>query len=132
MEENNVNLREEMKKSIKTTSSLYMVFGVLQCLSALVILISLIALLNSSINSPLLILFYLGLLFLTIMMIVSLFKASSNGQAAVFSDNENSMAEFLKQTSKYWMYNGILLIFAVVMAVLMAYQGANFADSIKL
>ncbi len=35
MEENNVNLREEMKKSIKTTSSLYMVFGVLQSLSAL-------------------------------------------------------------------------------------------------
>ncbi len=65
-------------------------------------------------------------------MIVSLFKASSNGQAAVVTDNESSMAEFLKHTSKYWMYNGILLIFAVVMAILMASQGADFADSIKL
>lgn len=132
MEENNVNLREEMKKSIKTTSTWYMVFGVLQCLSALVVLISLIALLNSSINSSLLILFYLGLLILTIMMIVNLFKASTNGKVAVVTDNESSMAEFLKYTSKYWMYNGILLIFVVVMAILMASQGADFADSIKL
>lgn len=133
LEVKNQNLLNAMKKAIKTTSTWYMVFGVLQCLGALILLIVLIAFFSSRVNVPVMvILFYLVLLVLNIMMAVSLFRASSSGKIAAVTDDEESMLGFLEQTSNYWKYYGIMLIFTVVMVIVTVAQGAEAASKMPL
>lgn len=133
MDEIDQNLLEEVKKSVKTTCAWYTFAGVLQSISALAFTVAIISMLSSGFDFSYImlpLLFYVFIDMMVILMAVSLFRASSAGNAAILANDNQSLANFMSNTAKYWTYNGIMIIVTFVLLMVLTLQGEDALGSL--